>query len=258
MIQLTAGRDSSVRISYHLLSDVSFANRHAVNILWSKPQEVPLAPEILELQVFATPNQFVYKMISIATPDSKQSEAFIATAALFCIFGSSAKEEKVALRLPAAWKDLWSEYAEAKKNKADGEDRTVLRNLRDMVRRRMEQELEDGVLIQGFKGRGQSKNQTDSDHSDQERAKRQPYGPEYYQNIWMQKCRTQKFQEMLVSQDPDIESVTFLTFQGSRMQLPMWHFRNEVVEIVKKHQVVIICGETGWYAPCSFSFGGIN
>ncbi len=188
-----------MKITYHLLSDVAFANRHAVNILWSKPQEIPLAPEISDLDVFTSPTQFVYKMISIATPDAKQSEAFIATTALFCIFGSSAKEEKVALRLPATWKDLWSEYAEAKKNKADGEDRTVLRHLRDMVRKRMEQELEDGVLIQGFKGRGQSKNQTDSDHSDQERVKRQPYGPEYYQNIWMQKSSSPKFQQMLVS-----------------------------------------------------------
>ncbi len=195
-----------MRISYHLLSDVAFANRHAVNILWSKAQEVPPAPEISDLDVFTSPTQFVYKMMSIATPDAKQSEAFIATTALFCIFGSSAKEEKVALRLPATWKDLWSEYAEGKKNKADGEDRTVLRHLRDMVRKRVEQELEDGVLIQGFKGRGQSKNQTDSDHSDQERVKRQPYGPEYYQNIWMQKSSSPKFQQMLVSQGSETGS----------------------------------------------------
>lgn len=168
-------------------------------------------------------------MISIATPDAKQSEAYIATTALFCIFGSSAKEEKVALRLPATWKDLWSEYAEAKKNKADGQDRDVLRHLRDLVRKRVEQELEDGVLIQGFKGRGQSRNQTDSDQSDQERAKRQPYGPQYYQNIWLQKSNTPKFQQML----------------ASRMQLPMWQFRQQVVDAVDKEQVVIICGETG-------------
>ena len=195
-----------MRISYHLLSDVAFANRHAVNILWSKAQEVPPPPEISDVDVFTSPTQFVYKMMSIATPDAKQSEAFIATTALFCIFGSSAKEEKVALRLPATWKDLWSEYAEGKKNKADGEDRTVLRHLRDMVRKRVEQELEDGVLIQGFKGRGQSKNQTDSDHSDQERVKRQPYGPEYYQNIWMQKSSSPKFQQMLVSQGSETGS----------------------------------------------------
>lgn len=188
-----------MRISYHLLSDVSFANRHAVNIVWSKPQETPAPLEVPELEVFTSPTQFVYKMMSIATPDAKQSEPYIATIALFSIFGSSAKEEKVAMRLPPVWKDLWSEFAEAKKNKADEQDRNILRHIRDLVRKRVEQELEDGVLIQGFKGRGQSRNQTDSDQSDHERAKHQPYGPEYYQNIWLQKSSSPKFHQMLVS-----------------------------------------------------------
>ncbi|AEO59389.1 hypothetical protein MYCTH_2307634 [Thermothelomyces thermophilus ATCC 42464] len=222
-------RDSSVRISYHLLSDVAFANRHAVNVVWSKPQEIPPDPEIPELEVFTTPTQFVYKMISVATPDKKQSEAFIATAALFCIFGSSSKEEKVALRLPATWKDLWSEYAEANKSRADEADRNLVRHIRDLVRKRVEQELEDGVLIQGFKGRGQSRNQADSDHSDQERLKRQPNDAEYYRNVWLQKSSSPKFQQML----------------ASRMELPMWQFRQQVVDMVEREQVVIICGETG-------------
>lgn len=195
-------RDSSVRVSYHLLSDVAFANRHAVNIVWSKPQDLPVAPDIPELEVYTSPTQFVYKMMSIATPDAKQSEAFIATTALFCIFGSSSKEEKVALRLPPVWKDLWSEFAEARKNKADEQDRAVLRHLRDLVHKRVEQELEDGVLIQSFKGRGQSKNLTDSDQSDHERAKRQPYTADYYRNIWLQKSNTPRFQQMLVSTGP--------------------------------------------------------
>ncbi|KAK3316996.1 P-loop containing nucleoside triphosphate hydrolase protein [Apodospora peruviana] len=223
-------RDSSVRISYHILSDVAFASRHAVNIAWSKPQELPVAPEVAELEVFTSPTQFVFKMTGIATPDAKQSEAYIATTALFFIFGSSAKDEKVSLRLPSTFKDLWTEFSEAKRNKADEQDRTIVSRLRGLVRTRMEQELEDGVLIQGaFKGRGQSKNLTDSDHSDHERAKRQPFGPEYYRNIWLQKSSTPRFQQM----------------QMARMQLPMWQFRQQVVEAVDRNQVVIICGETG-------------
>jgi len=195
-----SSRDSSVRISYHLLSDVAFANRHAVNIQWSKPQEVVAAPNVPGLEVFVLPNQFVFKMVAIATPDTKQSEAYIATTALFFIFGASAKDEKVSLRLPATWKDLWSEFAEAKKEKADELDRATVKHLRDLVRKRTEQELEDGVLIQGaFKGRGPTKNLTDSEHSDHERAKRVTFGPEYYQNIWMQKYNSPRYQQMLVS-----------------------------------------------------------
>ena len=53
-------------------------------------------------------------MIAISTPDAKQSESYIATTALFLIFGSSVREEKVFLRLPATWRELWTEFAEMK------------------------------------------------------------------------------------------------------------------------------------------------
>jgi hypothetical protein len=31
------------------------------------------------------------------------------------------------------------------------------------------------------------------------------------------------------------------------MQLPMWQFRPQVLKAVDDNQVVIVCGETGWY-----------
>ncbi|OIW29260.1 P-loop containing nucleoside triphosphate hydrolase protein [Coniochaeta ligniaria NRRL 30616] len=222
-------RDSGVKISYQQVSEVAFANRHLVNINWSKPQELASLLDDPNIDTFISPTQFVFKMVSIATPDAKQSEAFIATTALFFIFGSSGKEEKVVLRLPAAWKDLWSEYAEAKKNKADALDRTAVKQLRDLVRKKKEQELEDGVILQGaFKGRGQVRTTTDTEDSGLQ-AKRASADPQFYQNIWYQKCSSPKYQHML----------------QSRMQLPMWLFRQQVVETVEREQVVIICGETG-------------
>lgn len=222
-------RDSGVRISYQQVSDVAFANRHLVNISWSKAQELPAAFDDPNIEAYISPTQFIFKMVGIAAPDAKQSEAFIATTALFFIFGSSGKEEKVGLRLPAAWKDLWSEYAEAKKNKADSLDRAVVKQLRDLVRKKKEQELEDGVILQGaFKGRGQARAAPDADDSSHE-AKRATVDPAFYQNIWQRKCSSPKYQHML----------------ESRMQLPMWLFRQQVVETVEREQVVIICGETG-------------
>lgn len=224
-------RDSSVRMSYQLVSDISFANRHMVSIAWTKPQEIPVLAPLPELEVGMSSTRFVFKMAKISTPDVKQSEAFIATAALFFIFGASAKEEKVAMRLPHAWRDLWSEFAEAKKNLADSLDRGAIKKLRDLVRQRRDQELEDGVVLQGaFRGRGAGRNAADSgEDSGIERSGRAVNGPEYYQRIWHDKSSTPKYQAML----------------QSRMQLPMWQFRNRVLEAVDREQVVIVCGETG-------------
>jgi ATP-dependent RNA helicase DHX29 len=223
-------RDSGVKISYYQVSEVAIAHRAAVNITWSKPQEVPPPLEDDNIEVYATPSQFYLKMTLISTPDSKQSEAYIATTALFYIFGSSGKEEKVALRLPAAWKDLWTEYSEARKEKLDAQDRAAVKELRDLVRKKKEQELEDGVINpNAFKGRGQGRTANSSEDSGRDEAQRASAGPEYYQNIWYQKASTPQFRHML----------------QSRMQLPMWQFRQQVVETVDREQVVIICGETG-------------
>ncbi|KJR84503.1 ATP dependent RNA helicase [Sporothrix schenckii 1099-18] len=224
-------RDSSVRISYQLVSDISFANRHMVSIAWTKPQEIPQLAPLSDLEVAMVNTRFVFKMVKVATPDAKQSEAFIATAALFFVFGASAKEEKVAMRLPPAWRDLWSEFAKVKKSQADSLDREAIKKLRDLVSLRRDQELEDGVVLQGaFRGRAAGRSAADSgEDSGIERGGQSVYGPEYYQRIWQEKSSTPKYQAML----------------QSRMQLPMWAFRDRVLEAVEREQVVIVCGETG-------------
>ncbi|RYO78491.1 hypothetical protein DL766_002438 [Monosporascus sp. MC13-8B] len=223
-------RDSSVKIAYKLVSDNPHSNRHMVNIFWSKSQEGFASPNIAHIESAFHPLQFVFKMTSIATPDPKQSEAYVATVALFSIFGST-KEGKVFLRLPAVWRDLWSELVEEKKAQEDAADRETIRGLRAMVRRKQDQELEDGVLLQGaFRGRAAQRNTNDTaDESALDRGNRSIPEPDYYQKIWAEKASTPKFQAML----------------QSRMQLPMWQFREQVLGAVEQEQVVIICGETG-------------
>jgi ATP-dependent RNA helicase DHX29 len=195
----TVSRDTGVKITYNLISEASFANRHMVTISWSKAQDV-ISPELAHIDCAIYPQQYVFKMTAIATPDTKQSEAYAATAALFAIFGST-KEEKVFMRLPAVWKDLWTEFAEAKKDREDSNDRSIIKGLRAMVRQRLDQEEEDGVILQSaFKGRGSGRNLNDAtDQTPLERANGQSFGPEYYQRIWAEKARTHRFHAMLVS-----------------------------------------------------------
>ncbi|KAI4863552.1 P-loop containing nucleoside triphosphate hydrolase protein [Hypoxylon rubiginosum] len=223
-------RDSGAKIVYKLVSENSYSHRHLVSIQWSKPQELVPALDIPSIESAITPQQFVFHMVSIATPDSKQSEAYVATLALFVIFGST-KEEKVFMRLPAVWRELWSELAEERKNQADATDRIAIKDLRSMVRQKQDQELEDGVLLQGaFRGRASQRNtnETGEEYST-ERTIPNGLGPEYYQRIWADKSSTPRYQAML----------------QFRMQLPMWHFRDQVLSTVEREQVVIVCGETG-------------
>ncbi|KAI1178028.1 ATP dependent RNA helicase [Nemania sp. FL0916] len=222
-------RDSAVKIAYSLVSESPFSHRHMVSIHWSKPQDTTTLPEIPCIEQATLPQYFSFKMTTVSTPDSKQSEAYIATVAMFAIFGST-KEDKIFLRLPAAWRELWSEFAEEKKSQADTADRIAIKELRTMIRQKHDQELEDGVLLQGaFRGRAQNASKDAGNDTGIDRSGAHAFGPEYYQNIWFQKASTPRFQAML----------------RSRMQLPMWHFRQQVLETIEREQVVIVCGETG-------------
>ncbi|ELQ39414.1 pre-mRNA-splicing factor ATP-dependent RNA helicase PRP43 [Pyricularia oryzae] len=229
--EICRGRDPGVKISYTAIPATAFAHQHLVHVLWSKAQEPFQLHDIPGVEVEMHPNQFVIKMKSIATPDSRQSEAYVATLAFFLVSGSSSKDEKAAMKLPPVWRDLWSELAGAKKSKADAADREILKELRALVRKKQDQELEDGVIIQGaFRGRGARAAATDSaENSDHDRNKAAAVGPEYYQRIWYDKSSSPRYQNML----------------RSRMQLPMWAFREQVLSAVDQHQVVIVCGETG-------------
>ncbi|KAI6779489.1 ATP-dependent RNA helicase-like protein [Emericellopsis cladophorae] len=224
-------RDGAVRISYIKISEASFANRHAVDISWSKPQEVPLVVPGGDVEVAADADRFTFTMVGVATPDASQSEAYVATAAAAHIFSGNTREEKVGMRLPPAWRDLFQEQVNAKRDHLQAQDREVVRDLRALVRERRDQELEDGVILQGaFRGRGAGKTAQDSsDNAHTDRAKSSNANADLYRKIWADKSSTAKFQQML---------------QG-RMQLPMWGFKNQVLQAVDQNQVVIVCGETG-------------
>lgn len=193
-------RDSSVKLTYTVLSEAAFANRHAVDIAWTKPQAL-LPPSVLpDVEVLSDATWFAFSMEGIATPDTRQSEAFIATVALFQIFSQNPREEKVHLKLPPVWRDFWTELAEAKKSESDSKDRAVVRELRDLVRQRSDQELEDGVILQGaFRGRGGAKPTNDSTANGRQTKLKPTLGSDFYKKIWQDKSSTDKYQAMLVS-----------------------------------------------------------
>ncbi|KAG5952596.1 hypothetical protein E4U53_000472 [Claviceps sorghi] len=222
-------RDASVKFKFTVVSEATWASRHALEIEWKKAQEAPQPLVSSEVTVQADPTYFNLTMIGVATTDAKQSEAYISTAALFFIFSNSPKDEKVNLRLPPVWKDLWAEMAEAKKNHLDSQDRESVRSLRTLVRQRQDQELEDGVIA--FRGRGGNKTSSETaDIASQDRSKMNAAAnSEALKRTWADKASTNNFQAML----------------QFRMQLPMWQFRSQVLKAVDDNQVVIVCGETG-------------
>ena len=197
--EICRSKDSNVKLTYTSLSESTYAERHALKILWAKTQELSDLEVPFGIEYQASKRQLSFAMRSIAAPDAKQSEGYIATIALFMVSSSSSKDDKAALRLPATWRDLYNELAEQRKEKLDAEDRAAIRVFRDMVRTKRDQELEDGVINQNaFRNRGAGR-ATDVGETGQNGVGQSMQPTEFYQRIWHDKSSTATYQTMLVS-----------------------------------------------------------
>ena len=168
------------------------------------------------------------EMVSLSCPTEAQSEAYVSTVAMFLIFASSSKEEKVHLRLPSTWRDLWKELLQLKKDADEAADRQVLRELRNMI-------AENALADNSLNGTSNSGTQTVP--------KNHPIAVDLHQRqetpnvlpcddlkaLWASKSSTVTYQRMLMS----------------RMNLPIWNFKHELLNTITHNQIVIICGETG-------------
>lgn len=198
--EVCRSKDSGSRLTYNSLSESSYAQRHALKITLTKPVDFGEleAPDGIEFQ--QSKKQLSLAMSSIAAPDAKQSEAYVATIALFMVSASSSKDDKAALRLPPTWRDLYNELAEQRKEKVDTKDRNAIRVFRDMVRTKRDQELDDGVILHSaFRNRGAGRG-ADGGEAGQNNGDGQVLQPpEFYQRIWHDKSSTHTYQSMLVS-----------------------------------------------------------
>ena len=169
------------------------------------------------------------EMISISTATSIQAEAYVSTVALFLVFSSIPKEEKAYLRLPSAWRDLWTELSITKKDQNDAANREILRAFRSIVIRNQHRVRNHTVLQ--VEGDNVEKLSKESDDSQAFTSITQDPGDlsDDLKAIWLSKASAPSYNRML----------------KSRKNLPIWNFKDDILDTVERHQVVIVCGETG-------------
>ncbi|PYH95397.1 ATP dependent RNA helicase [Aspergillus ellipticus CBS 707.79] len=221
-------RDTGCKIIYKNSSTSSHSNKQAVEVRWSKPQETPF-PFVWET---ITHNSNAYatfvSMDSVATPNSQQAEAFVSTLALFVLFPQGSKEGKAYLRLPAVWRELWIEFAEAKKLQEDEADKQVVKDLKKLVQDNHGAFEDDVVLSHNFRRRNGTSSKPESPVRGP--SMKDNSGPDAeLTRIWTEKASTASFHYMA---------------QG-RMNLPIWNFRDEILNTLDTHRALIICSETG-------------
>ena len=238
-------RDPGAKVQYKMVSPTTYSARHSVTVSWQKDQEPIDASFSEDVAVQWRVRKITITMVKVACSDTTQSEGYISTAALFLLFSNSPKEEKSALRLPPAFRDLWQEFVEARREKRDAADRETIKSLREVIRHTTEQEAEeDVVLTAGFRNRQKGLSGISTPVDGESKILRGGIEEsQVLKDMWLRKVSSPAYQYML----------------QSRMGLPMFQFREVALAAVEKNQVVILCGETGCgkhfsFAACGFFF----
>ncbi|OQN96057.1 hypothetical protein B0A48_17857 [Cryoendolithus antarcticus] len=227
-------RDSRAKLVYKLISPTTFTSRHSVMITWSKDAE-PVESILDALTVDTRGLRTTISMMKEATPDTAQSEAYVATAALFLVFSGSSKEEKAHLRLPPALRDLWDEFAQQKRDVADLVDRETVKEVRDLIEANVRSPVDDedydeivfNPAIRRLNGASSgtstppSRQELQTNATDDQSAS--------LKAMWAGKNSTTAYQRMLLA----------------RKTLPMFQFRADALDTIHKNPITILCGETG-------------
>ena len=221
-------RDSSSKVSYNVISSSSFSYRHSVTVRWSRDQETPATSSVAGCVCQADSRTVKMNMMDVSCPTSVQAEAYMSTVSLFVIFAGSPKEEKTHLRLPSAWKDLWDELAATRSEELAACDREELRSIRKLVDVAEAEIKSNGVRISSINGQKTNTGAQD-DIKINTHIGKQDFDPQGLKNIWSSKSSSRSYTDML----------------ESRMTLPVWEFKEELLGAIENHQVVIIQGDTG-------------
>jgi ATP-dependent RNA helicase DHX29 len=220
-------RDPGARVSMKLVSPTTYSCRHSLTIIWSKAQDATSDNDIHGVICDIIPSRATFTATTVAAVTVEQSEGHICTSALFSLFAPSSKEDKIYLRLPSNWRELYREFSELRKERVDAHDRVSVRHFRTIVQDQLETEKSDGVVLTSrFKMRNQTAANPNALEHSQNMSKTHD---ERLIDTWNQKTAMPSYQRMLVQ----------------RKDLPVFGFRSSILSTIDSHQVTIICGETG-------------
>lgn len=221
-------RDKKSRVRLSLITRTTYSNRHKLSIHWTSPQVYDpwLSALPKTLQTKFSPLVVEIQMQQIAAPTAAQSEAYISTVALFALCLTTPGQQKMSLRMPPVWRDVWQDLSQARQTAVEtaekGEIKRVKLIIEDISKEFGGRQEELKVLIPVEQNGTLSQPQhftvstlkTDTDVICQE---------------WGRKSSTSQFQRM----------------QEQRGQLPISSYRQKIVECVAMNSITIISAETG-------------
>ncbi|KAK6516447.1 hypothetical protein TWF506_006354 [Arthrobotrys conoides] len=160
-----------------------------------------------------------FRMVNISCPTKIQADYFLATIVLYQLF----PEEKLYLRLNSVWRGYWQELVTETKMESDKREKRLLRWVRSAT--------EDIMLDSsppGDKGR---------------------ICPEVEvgdgKKIFYESLEFMTTQQIRSTYEAKITNPMYHYMLQGRMGLPIWAYRQQLLQAISENQVTIVCGETG-------------
>lgn len=179
------------------------------------------------MTIKSSPYTTYVSMDKIGTPTQQQAEAYVSTVALLYLFPQNSKEGKAYLRLPAVWRELYAQVADIRKKQEDEVDKTTIRELRRLIQENSGSLEDDVVLSDNFRKRNTTAETRETVCKG--RAPDVSENEDLLKQIWWEKASTPAFHRMI----------------QSRKSLPIWQFKEEILDVLETHRAIIICSETG-------------
>jgi ATP-dependent RNA helicase DHX29 len=233
--EICKSRDVNSKVRFDVVSGTSMSSRSRLTITWSSPVDITPSPEGTDdpdvLVQLPEDNKTIFEMKKLAAATSDQADGFIVTFALFNLFAK--KEEKLYLRLPTVWRNIWVELVEEEKNRLEKEEMRLLEILKELLRPEFKTDRKPTEAMSKVTpkttGGGDAPGEDPSTKRKPKASYEKYLESEDIKEAWQRRRSLLAFQQM----------------EAYRQSLPMWSFREEVIRAVEGNSVVVLSGETG-------------
>ncbi|KAK6362941.1 hypothetical protein TWF730_000392 [Orbilia blumenaviensis] len=160
-----------------------------------------------------------FRMVNISCPTKIQADYLLATVVLYRLF----PEEKLYLRLNSVWRGYWQELVDEAKLEADGHEKRVLKWIRSAT-----EEIMQNVTPPDDKGKlGFEPEAGDG------------------KKIFYEPLEFMTTQQIRSTYEAKVSNPMYHYMLQGRMGLPIWAYREQLLQAISENQVTIVCGETG-------------
>lgn len=228
MEEICSGNMARQGVKYTPLQVTSFSARMKLAIYWqSKTVVNELVASCLPYGVHFVQKSksWALEMRAIATINSSDAEAFLATLTIFLLDAADLTTTKSLLRLPKVWRDLCADLKKSLEGAQSKEDVVKLKGLRSLIQAKSS----NGIVVST-----QSVHDGEILVSDSELPARKKKAPTRLHaaeatEMWLRRAKSTAFEKM----------------QVARRDLPVFAYKQDILDSFEENQILLICADTG-------------